>query len=378
MGKYKFAPHVRLWTSDPLGSDVERVISKNSKLEDVVQLVIMPDVHLAHNVCVGSVLATRQLLYPQAVGSDLGCGMFALAFNCSAQLLRSNDNALKLLAQLRRSIPVMRQESLRDCLAYPSNWKVVDLSSTKLQKIAERSGRLSLGTLGRGNHFLEFQEGPEGYLWLMLHTGSRIMGQEIQKYYMREYERNLFAMESDSSEGQAWLNDMNWAVQFAELNRRIITDQVCKLINEMFGVSVLLETEISCNHDHVRKEIHFGESLWVHRKGANSAAENEPVIIAGSMGTSSYHVVGRGNTDSLRSCSHGAGRCLSRSEARFKVSEKALLKELGRVCYDHAQTYSLREEAPSAYKDITKVMRSQKRLVKIVRKLEPIITYKGS
>ena len=173
---------VKKWTFEPFLQDVESVIRRNVKLPDVKHLAIMPDVHLAHNVCVGSVIATESLLYPQAIGADIGCGMLAIAFDCNADLI--GKHAEKLMSLLRQAVPILRQPGLGDSAEYSDRLMVEELSSSVLQKKAERIGRISLGTLGRGNHFLEFQEDDNGQLWLMLHTGSRIMGQEITAFHL--------------------------------------------------------------------------------------------------------------------------------------------------------------------------------------------------
>jgi len=185
-------------------------------------------------------------------------------------------------------------------------------------------------------------------------------------------------LEAESEAGRCYLRDLRWACAYAEESRRAMLEAVAGLLKELFGVDADRASLLHCNHNHVRRETHFGAALWVHRKGAVSAHAGEPGIIPGSMGSASFHVTGRGNAESLCSSSHGAGRRLSRTEARQVVQARDLERQLHGVWFDHRLAHALREEAPAAYKDIQQVMRAQRELTRIVRQLRPVLCYKGT
>jgi tRNA-splicing ligase RtcB len=246
-----------------------------------------------------------------------------------------------------------------------------------------RDARLQLGTLGRGNHFLEFQRDEQDHLWLMVHSGSRSMGQAITAHHLAENPipqsgRRFVALDSETSAGKAYLADVAWAIHYAVENRRALVAATRRLMERLFGVTTDAGSLIECHHNHVQCEVHLGRSYWVHRKGALPAGENRPGLIPGSMGTPSFHVTGRGCPDSLCSSSHGAGRVLSRHEASRRITHRQFERELRGVWFDHRRIDALRDEAPSAYKDIVGVMRAQRDLVRIERRLQPILSYKGT
>jgi tRNA-splicing ligase RtcB len=255
------------------------------------------------------------------------------------------------------------------------------LGSPALDHARDREGRDQLGTLGRGNHFVELQSDEQGQLWLMLHSGSRAMGQLIRDHHLRgalEGPRDLKVLLAESEEGHAYRRDMEWALAYANANRSALLRTATEVISEVLGVEPSAESSIQCHHNHVRAETHFGETWWVHRKGAIPAAEGELGIVPGSMGSVSYHVSGRGEAEALASSAHGAGRLFSRTEARRRISVRALEHEMSGIWFDHRLLRRLCDEAPSAYKDIGAVMRAQRDLTRIVRKLRPVLSYKGT
>lgn len=372
---------VKSWLAEPLPRDVKLALARLASAEDVRHVAVMPDVHLADEVCVGTVLATKRLVYPQAVGGDIGCGMAAVRFECEAALLDRPDDAARLLDGLSRSIPAIRHPATTARDRLPAGLEELPLSHGALEKLKSRDGRVQFATLGRGNHFLEFQEDPEGALWLMVHSGSRAMGQAIRDHHLREARTTatgLQALDVDAAAGQGYLSDLRWACAYAEESRRALVTTAAELLGSLFSVAADLSSFLTCHHNHARRETHFGEELLVHRKGAIGAAPGEPGIIPGSMGTSSYHVEGRGCADSLASSSHGAGRAMGRAEAFKKIRIESFRREMEGIWYDRRLTDALRDEAPSAYKDIQKVMRAQRELTKIVRKLRPKLSYKGA
>ena len=377
-------PTVRRWLAGPLPKEVETALLRTAKLPDVQYLAVMPDAHLAKEVCVGTVLATRRLVYPAAVGGDIGCGIAAVAFDCGADVLSSASAAGRMLERLAEAVPVNRHRLARDL---PRALEERSLSSPQLESRKRRDGRVQFGTLGRGNHFLEFQCDESGRLWLMVHSGSRAAGQAIRDHHVAAADARAGVAALDASEAPGdtnappardYLNDAEWARAYADGSRRAMLDASAGVLASLFGVRRVEETLVTCDHNHVRRERHFGEDLWVHRKGAASARAGEPGIIPGSMGTASYIVEGRGNADALCSSSHGAGRAMSREEARRRVSARTFAREMDGVWFDPRAAPCLREEAPSAYKDIGAVMRAQRDLVRIVHTLRPVLSYKGA
>jgi tRNA-splicing ligase RtcB (3'-phosphate/5'-hydroxy nucleic acid ligase) len=371
---------VRSWLIEPMPTDVARSINRLSRTDDIQFIAIMPDVHLARDVCIGTAIATSKLVYPLAVGSDIGCGMAAMRFNGVADIFHNEQNAGRLLSGLYQRVPSNRHsaKALPRRLSDSLTTKV--LSHPKLEKLKHRDGRVQFGTLGRGNHFLELQADEENRLWAMVHSGSRAMGQAITAHHLDRIAPSLDGLPSlvaDSPEGKAYLSDVVWAISYAEKNRLAMLTAVARLFEELFGMTIDHDSLIHANHNHVRREVHFGREYWIHRKGAQSAREGEPGIIPGSMGTASFHVTGRGCDESLCSSSHGAGRKMSRTDARSTISQKQLDQQMGSVWFDHRRAKALRDEAPGAYKDIHAVMRAQKKLTRITRELQPVLSYKG-
>lgn len=374
-------PKTAMWLAEPLQKDVAASLARLVRCEDVCHLAVMPDVHLAGDVCNGTVVATRDLIYPMAIGGDIGCGMLAVGFDLEADSLSDGSKAARLLAKLIQHVP-SNKHPRHDCgVELPAGLSELPLSHPQLEKLKLRDGLLQMGTLGRGNHFVEFQSDVEGRLWLMLHSGSRAMGHAITDWHLRSTkteESGLGFVNVTEPNGQAYLNDMNWAVAYAMQNRLAMARSVEAIVNELFSSSIDWSTLIHCHHNHVQREVHFGDELWVHRKGALPAAEGEVGIIPGSMGTHSFHVMGRGCPDALRSSSHGAGRKYPRKIAAHRISRRDLERQMRGVWFDRRHAEHLRDEAPDAYKDVDRVMRAQRELTKIVRKLMPILVYKGS
>jgi tRNA-splicing ligase RtcB (3'-phosphate/5'-hydroxy nucleic acid ligase) len=365
------------WLAEPLTADVLQSVERLRRADDVRHVALMPDVHLAKDVCVGAVVATERLIYPAAVGGDIGCGMLAVAFEADAGIVDNERSAARILAGLYEHIPSNRHSKPREL---PATLARVQLSDRRLQSIAGRDGRVQLGTLGRGNHFLEFQADQEDRLWVMIHSGSRAVGQAVTEHHFRNARTGraeLGYLNSGDEAGERYVADVQWCRVYAAENRRAMLTAVCDLMQRAFSVSDDWSSLILCDHNHVRQELHGGKTLWVHRKGAQSARAGELGIIPGSMGTASFHTVGRGCADAMMSCSHGAGRALSRAEARQQIGGKEFARQVGQVWYDHRRAAKLRDEAPAAYKDIRHVMKAQRDLTRVVRELRPVLSYKG-
>jgi tRNA-splicing ligase RtcB len=352
---------------------VERV----ARLDDVRRVALMPDVHLAESVCVGAVVATVQGIYPDAVGGDIGCGMAAVRLQGRGVDL-DDDRARRILDGLRRVIPPGKWSARQ---ALPERLAGMKLSSHQLERVLERDGRVELGTLGRGNHFLELQNDEEECLWLMVHSGSRALGPAVRSLHVRDARLGnsaLRGLDAESAGGMAYLHDHDVALAFAEANRNALLQAATGVMSAELGVEPDWPTLIACTHNFIRREEHFGESLWVHRKGAISALEGEPGIIPGSMGTGSFLVSGRGCREALCSSSHGAGRSMSRTDARRRIARCDLEQEMSGIWFDRQLVEQLRDEAPSAYKPIAAVMRAQRELTRVEHRLRPILAYKGT
>jgi tRNA-splicing ligase RtcB (3'-phosphate/5'-hydroxy nucleic acid ligase) len=339
----------------------------------------MPDVHLSSDVCVGVAVATSGLIYPQAVGGDIGCGMLAVAFDVEAAALSVPRLAGQVLADLGRAVPARRRNRSR-IASQPEDVARVRLSDASLESVRRDEGELEFATLGSGNHFLELQADEEGRLWLMVHSGSRALGQAIHKHHLARAQlvsNRLRAMEAKSEAGAEYLHDASWARRFAGASRRAMAEEAAAVLARRLKARARWDTVLTTDHNHVSLEDHGGRDLWVHRKGAMSARLGECGVLPGSMGSLSFHVEGRGHEEALCSSAHGAGRALSRSAARSKVSERDLRRQMEGIWYDSRLTGQLRDEAPSAYKDIRAVLRAQKELVKVIRTLRPVLNYKG-
>lgn len=342
-------------------------------------IAIMPDCHRGYGMPIGAVLATEDVVIPNAVGVDIGCGM--LAARLSLDDLDDAD-ARNILAEIRRKIPLGF-----DHHQSAQQWSGFD-SAPDLPVIQSEldSARRQLGTLGGGNHFIEIQRGNDGHIWIMLHSGSRNFGLKIAKEYHRQAcivsgksgieipNRDLSFLYLDSRPGRDYLKAMDFALRFARASRQAMMNAVLAAVGDLTGAS--LEHQVNIHHNYAAIETHFGREVLVHRKGATKATQGLEGIIPGSMGTPSYIVRGRGNPESFMSCSHGAGRRMGRKQARRELD---LAEEQGRMA---GILHGLRgksglDEAPGAYKDIDEVMRNQSDLVDIQVRLEPIAVVKG-
>jgi tRNA-splicing ligase RtcB len=368
-----------MWLAHPLPPDVKLAIDRLARTDDAQHVAVMPDVHLAREVCVGTVLATSRLIYPDAVGGDIGCGMAAISFDVSADVLSDENAAAKLLTGLARCVPTNRHAT-RKGRELPNMLNEMPLSDRRLDVICRRDGVIQFGTLGRGNHFLEFQSDDEGRLWLMVHSGSRAVGPAIRDLYGSQAAQSstgLRFLDAKSREGMSYLSDVQWAQAYARESRRTMIHAAAELASKLFRARMDESSFVNCDHNHVRQEIHEGQTLWVHRKGAMLAGAGVAGILPGSMGTESYHVEGRGCAVALCSSAHGAGRAMSRDQARRKISTRDLARQMCGVWFDHRISHALCEESPSAYKDIRAVLRAQHELVRVVRRLRPVLIYKS-
>ncbi|MBK8098652.1 MAG: RtcB family protein [Planctomycetes bacterium] len=363
---------VHHWLAEPLPPDVKNALARLAAAPGVRRIAVMPDVHLAEHVCVGTVVGVADRLYPQAVGGDIGCGIATVRLLGNRDLLDERA-ATAVLRELAARVPALRHRE-RQPLA------PLELSDPTLARHCHRDLQFELGTLGRGNHFLELQADDEGGLWLMVHSGSRALGPAMRDHHLRiatPVGKGLRALPVDGP-GVDYLRDHEVAVVFARDNRRTIATTAAEVFAEVLGIAIDWSTWHDVVHNFVRAEAHGGESLWVHRKGAASARVGESGAIPGSMGSWSFHVEGRGEAAALCSSSHGAGRRLPRGEAMRTISTRDLERELSAVFWQRENANALRDEAPRAYKDIGAVMRAQRDLVRIIRRLRPVLAFKGA
>ncbi len=367
------------WLAGPMEPGAVSTINRVRRADDVAHVAVMPDVHVANDVCVGTVMATRRLVYPAAVGGDIGCGMLAVGFDSDAELLRDPGRAGVALRLLGERIPVHRRHRNR-AVPLPAELRPSDLSCNAIRSILNDVGLLQLGTLGGGNHFVELQSDADDRLWLMVHSGSRAMGQAIKAHHIAAAtvrSGSMMTLDTATDAGRAYLNDQDWARAYARANRTAMAGKVFELMREAFGIGPVESTVIQCDHNHVQFEDHFGQKLLVHRKGAMPADAGTAGVLPGSMGTLSYHVIGRGCGESLRSSAHGAGRAFSRGAARERFSRSDLRRQMGDVWFDPRLTESLREESPRSYKDIRAVVAAQEQLTTITQAVRPVLVFKG-
>jgi len=352
-------------------------------------LAFMPDVHGGKGMPIGGVLATRGVVIPNAVGVDIGCGMCAVKTSLRVEDIPQEVLRKQIMRGIRKQIPLGfdHHKTAQDESFMPQGFDVDKLAVVSRQYV---SATKQVGTLGGGNHFIELQKDTEGALWVMIHSGSRNLGAQVGNYYnekARVLNRRWFSAVSpdidmaflpmQSDEAHAYWDEMLYCVEFALCNRRLMMDRICQVIGDAFPDS-RFEPMINIAHNYAAWENHFDENVVVHRKGATRAMAGETGIIPGSQGTKSYIVEGLGNPDSFQSCSHGAGRAMSRTEAVRNLSLEAEVTRLESQGIVHAiRGPKDLEEAAGAYKDIGEVMANQADLVKIVTELSPVAVIKG-
>jgi tRNA-splicing ligase RtcB len=354
----------------------------------------MPDVHLGIGATVGSVIPTKKAIIPAAVGVDIGCGMMATRLSLGANELEESS-LKKVFAQIARDVPVgFGQHSDRDARTDAAKGFQKELRKI-LQKhagIEKRVGRNSswvhqLGTLGGGNHFIEVCLDEADRVWVMLHSGSRGIGNAIGSYFIElakkdSLKNNVHLPDADLAyfpEGAQHFDDyveaVGWAQDYARANREEMMDLVLGAMRRHLPSFEVTDDAVNCHHNYVERETHYGERVWVTRKGAIRAGTGELGIIPGSMGVRSYIVRGKGSAESFLSCAHGAGRKMSRNAAQKCFSIKDLETQTeGVIC---RKDKGVIDEIPGAYKNIDEVMANQADLVDVVHTLKQVICVKG-
>ncbi len=390
---------LKMWTRGvPVEDEAKRQLENAARLPIVFKhIAAMPDVHFGIGATVGSVIPTLKAIIPAAVGVDIGCGMIACKTTLTANDLP--DNLGPLRSAIERAVPHGRQPGSRDPGAWrkaPGSvntaWSQLEPEFTELcrdyPKLAKTNNIQHLGTLGSGNHFIEVCLDEAGSVWFMLHSGSRGVGNAIGTMFIElakqdAMRNNVHLPDRDLAyfeEGSRYFGDyvraVGWAQKFAAINREVMMKRVIDAAKTVIHKNFQSHIEaVNCHHNYVQKERHFGEEVYVTRKGAVSAKAGQLGIIPGSMGARSYIVRGKGHADSFESCSHGAGRVMSRGEAkrRFTLADHRAATA-GVEC---RKDKDLIDETPAAYKDIDAVMEAQRELVEVVHTLKQVVCVKG-
>ena len=392
---------VKMWTRGvPVDEKAKQQLSRAAKMPFIFRHVAaMPDVHVGIGATVGSVIPTKGAVIPAAVGVDIGCGMMAARTSLMAHDLPDNLEGIR--TAIERAVPHGRDvgRGKRD----KGSWgdpprEIVQAWATlaarfkriadKYPKLANTNNLVHLGTLGTGNHFIEFCLDEEARVWVMLHSGSRGVGNAIGSFFIalaKEDMRKWFVNLPDEdlayfTEGTDHFDDyveaVEWAQDFAALNRRMMMTNVIRALRGEIAKPFDAELEaVNCHHNYVTRENHFGENVLVTRKGAVRAAKGVMGIIPGSMGAKSFIVRGLGNKEAFESCSHGAGRIMSRTEAKKQVSLAEHIADTAGV--ECRKDEGVIDETPRAYKPIEAVMAAQADLVEIVHTLKQVVCVKG-
>ncbi|MDO8331274.1 MAG: RtcB family protein [Fluviicoccus sp.] len=357
-------------------------------------IAVMPDVHVGIGATVGSVIPSQGAIVPAAVGVDIGCGMNAVRLSLNARQLPDNPKALR--TAIEKAVPVGFDQHKRETVK-ASSLSALDAGIDRivgkhpgLMKML-RQFRLTwarqLGTLGGGNHFIEICLDEADDVWVMLHSGSRGIGNCIGRYFIelarkdmsREYghlpDKDLSYLVEGTQHFADYVEALSWAQDYAMLNRREMMRLVVEALKPVLPPFELTKEAINCHHNYVERETHFGEEVYITRKGAISAQAGELGIIPGSMGAKSYIVRGKGNAESFCSCSHGAGRRMSRMEAKRRFSTQDMVEQTEGI--ECRKDKDVVDEIPAAYKDIEAVMAHQSDLVEVVHTLRQIVCVKG-
>jgi len=380
---------IKLWLDDIEEGTLQQARNLANLPYAFHHIAILPDAHLGYGMPIGGVLATEDVVIPNAVGVDIGCGVCAVKTSLTA-IERSEMK--QVMKNIRKTVPLgfkHHPKPLADTYMPPLSSEV----EQNLPLVAQEYGRAQaqLGTLGGGNHFIEFQQAQDQTFWIMVHSGSRNLGYKVAHHYNKiaislnkrsvspiPKSWQLACLPLDSKEGRRYLNEMSYCVQFAHANRLLMLERIEGALQEAVGATIQFDTPINIAHNYAAEEIHFGKKVVIHRKGATRAYPDEQGIIPGSQGTASYIVIGKGNPESFCSCSHGAGRKLGRKQAQRQLDlekEKELLEQKG-IIHAIRRRKDL-EEAAGAYKDIETVIRLQEDLVDIQEILQPLAVIKG-
>lgn len=396
--------HVKMWTKGvPVEDSAKAQLANTAKLPFIYKhIAAMPDVHLGKGSTIGSVIPTKGAIIPAAVGVDIGCGMMACKTTLTANDLPDNLSGIR--SAIEKAVPhgmspKTRGAGRRDKGSWETPPSQIDAFwaelfpeferiTTKYPRLKNTNNYRHLGTLGGGNHFVEVCLDEKNFVWFMLHSGSRGVGnaigtlfiekakEDMRRHFINLPDEDLAYLPEGTEHFDDYVESVGWAQKFARMNREAMMIAVIGAVRSQ--ITKPFETHIeavNCHHNYVERETHFGEEVFVTRKGAVRAGKGQLGIIPGSMGAKSYIVRGKGNAESFESCSHGAGRAMSRNEAvrRYNLADQARATE-GVECRKDAGVI---DEIPMAYKDIDAVMAAQTDLVEIVHTLKQVVCVKG-
>lgn len=378
--------NILCWCGNPEQGAIDQAmnIAKHPCL--VGNVCLMPDTHQGYGMPIGGVAAFDAAICPNMVGVDIGCGMLSVKTNIRADEL-SRETLQEITDKIKASVPVgfnWHTEPNKTHAVFCNDW---DLPICGRER---EKAELQIGTLGGGNHFIEIQRGNDGYVYFMIHSGSRNLGKQVADHYNKEAIRLCKMFHQDeiikdelaylpigTKEASDYIKEMQLCLKFSNANRDCMAHMIESCIRAVVP-SVEFGERINIQHNYARLENHYGRNVWVHRKGATSAMAGEIGLIPGSQGTSSYIVRGLGNKASLMSCSHGAGRKIGRKKAQEILSVESECELLNKQGIIHSiKSKDDLDEAPSAYKDIDVVMQEQADLVEILVKLSPMAVIKG-
>ncbi|MCK4539524.1 RtcB family protein [Candidatus Parcubacteria bacterium] len=375
---------IKLWLADIEEGAMRQVKNIANHPYAFHHVAIMPDAHEGYGMPIGGVMAVKDAIIPNAVGVDIGCGV------CAQKTLIKEidaDTIKSIMSEIRKVIPLgfNRHKTRQDENLMPALSNGMFCVNKEWDMACK-----SLGTLGGGNHFIEIQKSNEGYIWIMLHSGSRNLGKKVADYYNKSaiehcrkknqlelVKQELAYLPMDSDIGKSYFKEMNFCLDYALANRKLMMKRIKDIILNIIP-STKYEEFINIAHNYASKEFHFGEDVIVHRKGATKAEIGQLGIIPGSQGSKSYIVKGLGNKESYNSCSHGAGRKMGRKQAIRELDLEEEIKKLDEKGVIHSiRTKRDLDEASSAYKDIDMVMKNQEDLIEIIISLNPIAVVKG-
>ena len=379
------APKLLSWASD-LDPAAAAQAERTARLPLVAgHVALMPDAHVGIGATVGSVIPTRDAIIPAAVGVDIGCGMVAVETDLTAADLP--DSLETLMPLVARRIPAGVGKGHEHAVS-AGRYTALGRPATELSGKQETTAATQFGTLGSGNHFVEVCLDERDRVWTVLHSGSRGIGNQLAQKHIAlakgELKRlgqtledpDLAYFVQGTPEFEAYVQDMLWAQRYAMASRAVMSERLVQSLFEVVGKGRTVRV-INCHHNFTQRETHDGTELWVTRKGAIKADTGDEGVIPGSMGTRSFIVRGLGNAASYHSCSHGAGRRLSRGQAKRQLSVDSLKEAMSGKAWLVANAGALLDEHPAAYKDIDQVMADQQDLVEIQHTLSQVFNYKG-
>jgi tRNA-splicing ligase RtcB len=381
----EIAPNVLSWASE-LDEMTRAQAEKTARLPILAgHLALMADAHLGKGATIGSVIPTESAVIPSAVGVDIGCGMAARRIELTANELP--DDLEGWISTMAATVPA----GLGHWHGEPSGaalaWFAANPPPPTLDQPARAAAQL--GTLGSGNHFIELATDEDGRIWILLHSGSRGGGNKLATMHTeiarklheglgtRLEDPELAWLQDGTPEFDAYLRDLRWSQAFARENRRQMLEATHRALETVLGREAATADEVNCHHNFTERERHGEREVWVTRKGAIRARVGDRGLIPGAMGQRSYVIRGRGSEASYESCAHGAGRRMSRRQARKQLSVESFVEAMGVTSWQHASARALLDEHPAAYKPIDVVMRDQADLVEIEHELHGIANYKG-